>query len=56
VDLENQKLIQLKDIIKRLKDLKKQIDEDVLEARKKTEAHKLKEMVLTEEEIKGLVP
>jgi hypothetical protein len=53
VDIENERLIPLKDIIERLKELKKQI-EDMSEA-KEIEYKQLKEMGLTEEEIKGIL-
>jgi hypothetical protein len=55
VDIKNEKLISLDSTIKRLKELKRQIDEHRLEAQKAIEIFKLKEMGLTQEEIKGLM-
>jgi len=55
LDVENETLIPLEDIIRQLKELIKQIDEDRLKAQKESEISKLKEMGLTEEEVKGLI-
>jgi len=55
LDIENERLVPLEDIIRRLKELIKQIDEDRLKAQKESEISKLKKLGLTEEEVKGLI-